>query len=579
MTNEMNGQWRALTLLTLLAVAPYLNAMVATFALDDIPTIRENPAVTGGVDPVKIFATPLPPMNNLYRPFTVLTYALNEWLAPGYAPLFHAMNILLHAGVTLLVFYMGTQLFHSERVALIAAALFAVHPIHTEAVTNVVGRAELLVAFFGLIAIWTATRIDQATRLSRWVFQAISVTSYAAALLSKESAVALLPLILLFRIVCRKEPLLQGLMRELRTLSWVPYALCTLLYVLLRYQVIGVVALGSNLTPLDNALGFVPWDVRVRSALGVIWDYFGLLNVPLVLSADYSYHQVPLVTSWLDPRFLGGVALLVIAATTLFRRTLSAVAFAVIFPVIALSVTTNLLIPIGTIKAERLLYLPSIGWLFVAAYAVDQLLRIQRYRALATIFMALVIAFFGARTWARNWDWKDYPTLMERTAYTAPDSAKAQFNFGLVLQQRGAHAAAERQFRRAMDIMARDEGSALGIGTGLEYQGFTDEALPWYRKALEISPQWVLAHRNLCRLLLITHQLPAAEAACRNGLRYNPTDSELLKGLGAAFVARGETDKGIDVLQRSLLLNRNDSELRIYVARLETTAGKPIVCQ
>ena len=273
--NDVNVSWRTVTVLTLLAILPYLNALVADFTFDDIFVIRDNPAVTHGIDAVGIFASPLPPTNSVYRPFTVLTYALNEWLTPGYAPTFHAVNVVLHAAVTVLVFWMGFRLFQSARVAVIAAVLFALHPIHTEAVTSIVGRAELLAALFGLIALLTAAGIDQAVSAhSRWGLEGVAVTSFALALLSKESAVTLLPLILLFRIACRKERLLPGLATELRSLTWVPFALCTALFVLTHYQVV-VVAPGNGMSPLDNALGFVPWAVRVRSALAVMWDYFG----------------------------------------------------------------------------------------------------------------------------------------------------------------------------------------------------------------------------------------------------------------------------------------------------------------
>jgi hypothetical protein len=144
---------RALALLALLALLPYLNAMADGFTLDDEPSIRNNPAVTRGIDLLGILSSPLPPLNTVYRPLTVLTYALNEAVAPANAPLFHAVNVILHTGVTVLAFWIALWLFESQRLAMIAAALFAIHPIHTEAVTSIVGRAELLVAFFGLIAL------------------------------------------------------------------------------------------------------------------------------------------------------------------------------------------------------------------------------------------------------------------------------------------------------------------------------------------------------------------------------------------------------------------------------------------
>ena len=575
MASDVKISRRTVVMLTLLAFVPYLNALRAGFTLDDVPTVRNNPAVSRGVDLMGILSSPLPPMENLYRPFTVLTYAVNEQLAPENAAAFHAVNIILHTAITILVLLTAARLFESYWVGILAAMLFAVHPIHTEAVTSIVGRAELLVAFFGLTAMLTAARSDRSThRWSRLAFELLSVTSYFLALFSKESAVTLLPLIVLFRIVCRKEALSTGLATEFRSLTWVPYALGTVLFIVCRYHVVGSVALGNNLTPLDNALGFVPWDVRLRSALGVLWDYFGLLNVPLVLSADYSYHQVPLVNSWLDARFLAGSALLSIAALVVVSPVRPAVKLAVALPFIALSLTTNLLFPIGTIKGERLLYVPSVGWVLLAAYAFERMLNIRRYRALAAGALVLIVTTFAVRTWMRNYDWRDDPTLFAITSRNSPDSAKAHYNFGVALQNKGALAEAVAEYQEALTIASWTEGAAFGMGVISEKSGHIAAAVRWYQQALDIAPDYDEAHTNLCHVLFNTEQFAAAAAACRAGLRYKPADANLLKGLGASLVALGDTEKGIELLRRSLALNTRDHELQIYVARLERTSAE-----
>lgn len=578
MATKMKRSGRIIALLAVLSIAPYLNALAAGFTLDDVPNIRDNEAVTKGLDLTEILATPMPLLAYLYRPFTVLSLTINEAVTPGNAAAFHAVNVLFHAGVTILVFWLSVRLF-DERIALIAAALFAVHPLHTEAVTSIVGRAELLAALFGLLAILTAGAIDTAP--NRWAVRgwlALSVLSFALAVFSKESAVTVLPLLLLYRVTLRGEPLRVGIWKEVRSLEWVPYALCVGVFVFLRYLVVGTVGgiPANHLTPLDNVLAFVPWTVRVRSALSVLWDYFGLLNVPFVLSADYSYNQVPLVESWGDLRCLAGLLLLAVAAAVAVSTDRPAVRFAVVFPFLALLLTVNLLFPIGTVKGERLLYLPSVGWVLVAALAFNRLLRTPRYRALGAVTLALLIGVFSVRTWLRNADWKDNATLFASTARSAPNSAKAQYNFGTTLQASGADNAAVAQFERALAIAAWTEGAALGIGIAQERSGRPDEAIAWYRKALQIAPDLYDAHTNLCHVLVTTERFAAATSACRNGLRYQPADANLLKGLGASLVAMGDTDKGLDVLRRSLALNASDHELQIYLARLERTPAEAV---
>jgi hypothetical protein len=552
---------RAILLLALFATLPYANALCTGFALDDEFQIRTNPAVTGGIDFIQILSSPLYP-GDLFRPFTVLTFAINEWLTPGSPAPLHAMNVMLHAAVAVLVYLLARRLLNSGRAAFVSAALFAVHPIHTEAVTGLVGRAEILAALFGLGALLSAARAAAAaTRPSRTALQMLSLALFCLALLSKESAATILPLIILFRIVMRGDTFAVGLWRELHSLDWVPYMLCTLVFVVWR---LGVTA-PFDRPLLDNVLVFVPWAVRIHSALGVLWDYFGLLNVPLVLATDYSYNQVPVITSWWTPRLWAGCGLVTLATACCMRRRWTGVVFAVAFPFVTLSLTANVLFPIGTIKAERLLYLPSVGWALLAGWGFDCLLRRPRYRTIALTLLCTLMVAFTARTWIRNWDWQDNMVLYQSMVRSAPESAKARYNFGVVLQRRGDNEAASAQFHRALEIYPWEEDAALGIGIGFEREGRTEAALQWYRKVLEIAPSFDQGHLRLCRVLVNAHRFVEAATACRAGLRYRPADPELLKGVGASLMETGAVEAGINVLHRALALNPKDEELRSFL--------------
>jgi Flp pilus assembly protein TadD len=561
--------WRIGVALMVLAMLPYLNALNADFTLDDELQIQVNPAVTMGVDPLRILAMPLFP-GDLYRPVTTFTFAVNQALASGNAAAFRLVNLLLHGLVTVLVFVLAQRLFRSRPASLIAAALFAVHPLHTEAVTSLVGRAEELAALFGLLALLSAVRLDEA--LDPWVrrgWHALSVLCFTLAIMSKESGIMMLPLLWLLRGVRRNESLWRGLWTELRSLDWIPYVLCAALFMWLRFYVTGGLSSMSTVTPLENVLAFVPPLLRVRTALAVLWDYLSLLHVPLVLSADYSHAQVAVVTSWWELRPLGGAALLLssLAAVLFLRRR--AVAFAVAVPLVTLSLTSNLLFAIGTIKAERLLYTPSIGWALLVGLAMDWCWRSPRYHRLAAISVVALLCGLSTRTWARNRDWHDNATLHRSAAKSSPNCAKARYNYGVALQQQGDHAAAAREFRKALELYPWEKGAAFGIGLAYEKRGNPDAAVRWYRAALDLESSFAKAHTNLCRTLYVNARYAEAARACRDGLRYDPTDANLLKGLGGSMVGAGERQKGMVVLRRALALEPGDAELRDSLAQLE----------
>jgi protein O-mannosyl-transferase len=566
---------RVVVLLLALALLPYLNALHSGFTFDDRPDIVENPVVSGPLDPVRILATPLPP-GDLYRPFTVLTFALDQRLTPGNPVVFHLTNLLLHAAVTLLVFFLALRLFESVQTAVIAAALFAVHPVHTEAVTNVVGRAELLAALFGLLALLTAVAADGAPAARRRRLEFTSLAAFALALLSKESAATVVPLIVLLRVAVRGEPLIGGLRRELARLDWLPYVLCITAFAVVRFLVVRAIAI-DTLSPLDNVLGFVPWIVRVRSALGVLWDYFGLLLVPLMLGADYSYGQVPLARTWGDPRFLAGLGLIALAMVVLARNRRPAVTVAALFPFVAISLTANVLFPIGTVKAERLLYFPSVGWVLLLGYGFSRLLEHPRYRHWGAATLLLVMTAYAGRTWLRNWDWLNDMTLYRSMVESSPNSAKALYDSAITLQGKGQDVLAAAEFHRALKIFpwGGGEGSPWGLGIIAEKRGQFAAAAAWYRKALDLNPAFDKAHIGLCEVLLAAHRYAEANGACRAGLRYRPADAGLLKGLGLSFVGQGQKAKGITVLQRALKLRPEDIQLRAYLGRLRSQRGTP----
>ena len=560
------GSARLALFLAVLAILPYTNAVTAGFTLDDQPQIRENAAVIGSVDLLKILSSPLFP-GDLYRPLTMFTFAVNEKLTPGTPASFHATNVALHALTTVLVFAVARQLFQTS-IAGVAAALFAVHPIHTEAVTSLVGRAEILAALFGLLSLLSAAGAMTARRwVQRAVLQAVSLTAFSLALLSKESALTVLPLIVLFRITCRGEPWGHGLHHELRSLEWLPYTLCAGVFLWLRFYVVGAVTPPLPIKPLNNMLAFAAWDVRIPSAIAILWDYFGLLNVPLVLAADYSYDQVPLVTSWREPRLVAGVALIAAALVLMTPHRRAAVRFTAAFPFVTLALTANVLFPIGTIKAERLLYFPSVGWLLLAAYGIDRMAAIPGRRRMVALALAFVIVAFAIRTWERNWDWRDDLALYRSLARAAPDSAKSRHDLGVVFEREDLHQAAIAQFERALAVYPYPE-SAFGVGLSYDKLGRIDDAVRWYKKTLAIAPDFHKAHTNLCSLLWSNKRFDEAIRACREGLRYAPTDGNVLKMLGFSLIGAGATNKGAEVLRRSLVVGGPDDELLQYLAQL-----------
>src|SRR4029079_1331382 len=182
--------WLPAAIVVALAVLAYANALHNGFVLDDETIIVKNPLVRSVGNLARIFTTdywtgagPSDAADpGLYRPLTVFTYALNYRASGLSAAAFHATNVALHAATALVLFLFAGELLGSAAAAFAAVSIFAVHPIHVEAVAGIVGRAEILVALFALAALWVGRKPSVAAAAGAGLL-------YLLALFSKESAV------------------------------------------------------------------------------------------------------------------------------------------------------------------------------------------------------------------------------------------------------------------------------------------------------------------------------------------------------------------------------------------------------
>jgi hypothetical protein len=461
-------------------VLPYLNTLGAGFTFDDHGLVILNAFIPPQAPLLAPFATPST-SGALYRPLTMVTYLLNHRMGGG--PFgFHLGNLLLFGATAAVAFLLAHRLSRSFAIATGTALVWAAHPIHTEAVASVTGRAEILSALCMLASLLALDRGLDGSTAARRGWGAASLAAFVAALCSKESAAAgvlLVPLVVWLRGGERRVS------RVLRVTA--PYVAATVVFVALRALVVGTLTV-DEVPFVDNPLAFAPAGVRVATALVVLWQYVGLLAVPFGLSADYSYDQVSAVISGADPRFvvailgLTGIVLTALAC----RRYAPLVTFGIAFVAAALAVTANFVAPIGTIKAERLLFLPSFGWCLICGWTLATWIgRPPDRRRLAVAGALLGLLALG--TWTRNVDWRDDATLLTVTAQASPRSARAQKNAGAVLGAAGDLAGAERHFRRAIAIRDDYQPAWKGLATVLRLTGRQEEAQAAARRAEQLG--------------------------------------------------------------------------------------------
>jgi tetratricopeptide (TPR) repeat protein len=617
-------RWRSVLAVALLALLTFLgfsNSFSAGFILDNKVLLLQDPRIrelTGENVRLILQHTYWWPTGEagLYRPFTTLSYLFNyAVLGNADAPVgYHCINFLLHLGNVFLVYALARRLLRTQSFALrnpeglaafFAAALWAVHPVLTESVTNMIGRSDLLSALAvlsGLLMYLKSTESDGLRRLA-WLAGLTAVT--AVGVFSKESAVVIVGVIGLYELTWCKErkqgrALLLGCIATLLPIAAMLY----------QRSIVLAASPPAEFPFYDNPIvGADFWTGRL-TAIEVIARYLGLTLWPAKLSIDYSYAQIPLAHgAWQElPAWIAllAAALLVVALygwnrTAFFLASFAAMTF---LP------TSNLLFPIGTIMAERFLYLPTIcllACLVMGIYAAGKWVPLKRF---APVVLCVITAAFAVRTWVRNGDWQDERAMAEASVRTSPNSYNVHKLLASTLYANGAAGSnlnrAIEEIDRAVAILDslpdsrnnpevyRMAGSFHLAKGDLLHEREPSQSAHEYERAVELlkrsiaidksgraeydrkgGAEWARRHSAVAvaakgdpeaRWMLAAAYLrlgnaEEAGAAAREALALHPVAPEAYRQISYAFVAQDRIDDAAVALIEGLLIT-SDFSLR-----------------
>lgn len=592
----------------------FLNSVNGQFVFDDSEAVLNNQDVLTESPLSNIFINDfwgtrltLNKSHKSYRPIAVLTFRWNYWMAGGMHPFgFHATNIFLHGVVSALVVPVSNYLFggNSPRMAFITSLLFAVHPIHTEAVAAIVGRADLLCALFSFLSFLFYAKASKLAVMSTTVKSAIylifSLFLCTLALFSKEQGITILGICIAYDVLilhrinifflpvfalstlfswcygnfgadsssrvskilqvsCKRKEDFQHLFKKPFLMRLSALSVVGVLLMLVRWQ-----AMGSKppiFQKVDNPASFAEnfwtraWTYNYLYSLNA-W----LLVCPEWLSFDWAMGCVPLLSHVNDIRLLAIaafwgslLALLWRSITSANQRSGRTVTMALAVAIISFLPASNLFFRVGFVLAERVLYLPSLGFCMLIALGLRSifLTKPQCRQGIMAAFSCILL-LFCIRSVQRSSEWLEEYTLFHSALSVCPLNAKVHYNVAKNAGDRGETALAVKEYRTALKLHPDYDQAMNNLANILRDQGNLVEAESLLRQALKIRPDFAAAWMNLGIVLASMKIHKEAEFCYSQALYFRSHYPESFYNLGNLYLDLKMHEKALKAFQNAV---------------------------
>ena len=511
-----------LAVLILVATLPYLNSLLNGFVQDDNRQVVSNPYLRSFSHLREIFATNVwsyvgaQGATNYYRPLMTFGYLLCYQFLGPMAYGFHLANVVLNAGVVCLVFLVSERIFRDRTLGFVAAVIFALHPIHSESVDWIAAVTDLQLTLFYLLALWFFLRVAKPGGKRSGAAELGMVLSFTLALLAKEPAATLPFLATFYEHFLRDDRAQTNLGQKLS--RYLTLWLLDIAYLLFRTRIFGGLAPVLQLPQISRREAFY-------SSFALVARYVWKLLWPVNLCAFYTFHKCVALS---DPRVVVGFLVLGLSLIALayFWRRERLVCFGLLWFFVNIAPVLNARWLGANVFTERYLYLPSLGFCWIAAWGVRLLWMRLAGRPTARKFYAAGLAMVAilclVRIVTRNSIWHDDPTFYKSTLAAQPDAIALRINLGAVYWNSGSQDQAEAEWREALRRAPNHWLILNNLGLAAARKKRYDEAIEDFQRSIRLRPNYADSHMNLGRIYAETGAGEKAEAQLRAAVALAP---------------------------------------------------------
>jgi Flp pilus assembly protein TadD len=533
----------------------YLRSAWFQFVYDDQAQVLDEPLIHSW-KLLGSYFTQAVRLTGYYRPLFTTWFRFNDWLFGQHPAGWHITSALLNAAVAVVVFLLARALMESNAVAIVAALLYAAHPTHIESVAWVSGVCDVLMCLFFVAALLAYLRAFSAESKTKWLIASLFLL--AAALLSKEPAATFSGIVAVHAFLFTEGSWPRKLQRAV--VFAIPYALLTVIYLVIRkYAVTAVVPIRSSVTA----------KTMVLTAPSLLWFYLKKLAYPTGISLFYNDSYVTSSGGFLLPLLIivVAIALLLVWAKyspndgrlILFSAAWILITLAPCFYI--RSFDSNELVHV------RYLYLPSVGFCFLIALALCDLLN-TRPQSFA-LWSGLVVLLFSGLTLAQEGYWASDFALYRRAVDIAPHHTTALNNLARVYVDRGQFAIAVPIFREVLATDPNSPAAHYNLGYIYYREGDFPTAEAELRQALAANTGDAFYHLYLGLTLFREGRAAEAEPEIRDAIAISPGRPGYHLALSAVLEARGDLQGALDEARTEAVIEPGNMQVQSRVQALQ----------
>ncbi|KAM3727926.1 Protein O-mannosyl-transferase TMTC4 [Dirofilaria immitis] len=611
-----------LMMVTMGAILSFSGNIHGDFVFDDREAIINNRAIReiGKIFKSDFWGYPIRSSHShkSYRPITTITFAINYAISGFHTTTYHIFNIALHAIICIILYKMLVNLSiifcrkYPNRIAFHVSLLFAVHPIHSEAVASIVGRAELLMTLFTILSLhlyikcWYELQFSIKSKITILFLSII-------ALFSKEQGIVVMPLCAIFDIFATNiSPIhfVNAYKKRMNNYCCNNKAdknttymlnryydcicrviICSLIcatLLILRFSISGFQS--PQFSPNDNLIiGCPSIFLRLINYCYIYMLYIWLQLYPIHLCFDYSMGCLKLIESINDLRFLipitfiiGATVLIIQIIRGYFEKQYRLQSFSIIFYIITFLPASNIFITVGFVIAERVLYLPSIGFCIftVSIYEwMEEFMIKNKGENILKSIIIIIIVMLLAKSYKRSMEWGNELDLYKSGLEVCPNNAKIHYNIAKIRADNGDINRATANYVNAIRLNPAYENAMNNLANIYLKYGRNMEAEQLLRKAIELKPNFAAAWMNLGLAQLAQKHFKDAKDSFEQALNLRFPYPDCLYNMGLLYLQQNRKIYAKEIWRNITRANPNHKQswLNLLILLDETNNCQEVI--